>query len=203
MLNLPLSVMEAFDAQFERELIRERLREGIVIAKREGKYSCRKHVSDTRDPPGYSQYRQTPVACINLPPLLKSSPWMPGLGSRRGFRFRVAGIAVVEGWIRRQAAFAVTLDQSTLNRLVAGSIPYEEGRELWPPHRPRRLSLRWRDCQGCSNCLARLLSTLYPNPTDSPRGPAQIVVAIRLTIGALSLFLATTNVSVELKWASR
>jgi hypothetical protein len=77
MLNLPLSVMEAFDAQFERELIRERPREGIVIAMREGKYSCRKHVSDTRDPPGDSQYRQTPVSCINLPPLLKFSPGCP------------------------------------------------------------------------------------------------------------------------------
>jgi DNA invertase Pin-like site-specific DNA recombinase len=35
--NLLLSVMGAF-AQFERELIRERQREGIAIAKREGKY---------------------------------------------------------------------------------------------------------------------------------------------------------------------
>ena len=41
MSNLLLSVMGAF-AQFERELIRERQREGIVIAKREGKYGGRK-----------------------------------------------------------------------------------------------------------------------------------------------------------------
>jgi DNA invertase Pin-like site-specific DNA recombinase len=41
MSNLLLSVMGAF-AQFERELIRERQREGIAIAKREGKYSGRK-----------------------------------------------------------------------------------------------------------------------------------------------------------------
>jgi DNA invertase Pin-like site-specific DNA recombinase len=41
MSNLLLSVMEAF-AQFERELIRERQREGIAIAKREGKYRGRK-----------------------------------------------------------------------------------------------------------------------------------------------------------------
>ena len=41
MSNLLLSVMRAF-AQFERELIRERQREGIAIAKREGKYRGRK-----------------------------------------------------------------------------------------------------------------------------------------------------------------
>ena len=41
MSNLLLSVMGAF-AQFERELIRERQREGIAIAKRAGKYSGRK-----------------------------------------------------------------------------------------------------------------------------------------------------------------
>jgi DNA invertase Pin-like site-specific DNA recombinase len=41
MANLLLSVMGAF-AQFERELIRERQREGIAIAKRAGKYSGRK-----------------------------------------------------------------------------------------------------------------------------------------------------------------
>jgi DNA invertase Pin-like site-specific DNA recombinase len=41
MSNLLPSVMGAF-AQFERELIRERQREGIAIAKREGKYGGRK-----------------------------------------------------------------------------------------------------------------------------------------------------------------
>ncbi len=41
MSNLLLSIMGAF-AQFERELICERQREGIAIAKREGKYNCRK-----------------------------------------------------------------------------------------------------------------------------------------------------------------
>jgi DNA invertase Pin-like site-specific DNA recombinase len=41
MSNLLLSVMGAF-AQFERELIRERQREGIAIAKRAGKYGGRK-----------------------------------------------------------------------------------------------------------------------------------------------------------------
>jgi hypothetical protein len=41
MSNLLLSVMGAF-AQFERELIRERQREGITIARREGKYRGRK-----------------------------------------------------------------------------------------------------------------------------------------------------------------
>ena len=41
MSNLLLSVMGAF-AQFERELILERQREGIVIARREGKYRGRK-----------------------------------------------------------------------------------------------------------------------------------------------------------------
>jgi DNA invertase Pin-like site-specific DNA recombinase len=45
MSNLLLSVMGAF-AQFERELIRERQREGIAIAKREGKYSG-KRISDS------------------------------------------------------------------------------------------------------------------------------------------------------------
>ena len=38
-------------------------------------------------------------------------------------------------------------DQSTLNRLVAGSIPYEEGRELWPPHRPRLVACLKLDVQ--------------------------------------------------------
>src|SRR5437763_14735782 len=38
MSNLLLSVMGAF-AQFERELMRERQREGIAIARREGKYT--------------------------------------------------------------------------------------------------------------------------------------------------------------------
>jgi DNA invertase Pin-like site-specific DNA recombinase len=43
MWHLPLSVMGAF-AQFERDLIRERQREGIVLAKlREGAYVGRKH----------------------------------------------------------------------------------------------------------------------------------------------------------------
>jgi DNA invertase Pin-like site-specific DNA recombinase len=41
MSNLLLSVMGAF-AQFERELSRERQREGIAIARREGKYRGRK-----------------------------------------------------------------------------------------------------------------------------------------------------------------
>ena len=41
MSNLLLNVMGAF-AQFERELIRERQREGIAIARREGKYRGRK-----------------------------------------------------------------------------------------------------------------------------------------------------------------
>jgi DNA invertase Pin-like site-specific DNA recombinase len=41
MSNLLLSVMGAFVA-FERELIRERQREGIAIARREGKYTGRK-----------------------------------------------------------------------------------------------------------------------------------------------------------------
>ena len=48
MSNLLLSVMGAF-AQFERELVRERQREGIAIAKREGKYTGRKpSLSPTR-----------------------------------------------------------------------------------------------------------------------------------------------------------
>ncbi len=42
MANLLLSVMGAF-AQFERELIRERQREGIELAKRAGAYRGRKH----------------------------------------------------------------------------------------------------------------------------------------------------------------
>jgi DNA invertase Pin-like site-specific DNA recombinase len=41
MSNLLLSVMGAF-AEFERVLIRERQREGIAIARREGKYTGRK-----------------------------------------------------------------------------------------------------------------------------------------------------------------
>jgi DNA invertase Pin-like site-specific DNA recombinase len=39
--NLLLSVLGAF-AQFERDLIRERQREGIAIARRDGKYRGRK-----------------------------------------------------------------------------------------------------------------------------------------------------------------
>ena len=42
MANLLLSVMGAF-AQFERELIRERQREGIELAKKAGAYRGRKH----------------------------------------------------------------------------------------------------------------------------------------------------------------
>jgi DNA invertase Pin-like site-specific DNA recombinase len=42
MANLRLSLMGAF-AQFERELIRERQREGIEIAKKVGVYGGRKH----------------------------------------------------------------------------------------------------------------------------------------------------------------
>ena len=41
MANLLLSVMGAF-AQFERELIRERQREGIALAKKRGAYAGRK-----------------------------------------------------------------------------------------------------------------------------------------------------------------
>src|SRR6202051_873431 len=48
MSNLLLSAMGAF-AEFERELIRERQREGFAIAKREGKYTGRKpSLSPTR-----------------------------------------------------------------------------------------------------------------------------------------------------------
>ena len=47
MSNLLLSVMGAF-AQFERELIRERQREGIAIAKRAGKYRGRETSADRR-----------------------------------------------------------------------------------------------------------------------------------------------------------
>jgi DNA invertase Pin-like site-specific DNA recombinase len=46
MANLLLSVMGAF-AQFERELIRERQREGIEIAKRAGIYRGRQHTLST------------------------------------------------------------------------------------------------------------------------------------------------------------
>jgi DNA invertase Pin-like site-specific DNA recombinase len=46
MANLLLSVMGAF-AQFERELIRERQREGIELAKRAGVYRGRKHTLTT------------------------------------------------------------------------------------------------------------------------------------------------------------
>ncbi len=42
MVNLLLGVMGAF-AQFERELIRERQREGIELAKKAGAYRGRKH----------------------------------------------------------------------------------------------------------------------------------------------------------------
>src|SRR5277367_5035697 len=45
MANLMLSVMGAF-AEFERELLRERQREGIALAKRAGKYLGRKPVLD-------------------------------------------------------------------------------------------------------------------------------------------------------------
>jgi len=43
MANLLLSVMGAF-AQFERELIRERQKEGIELAKRAGAYKGRKRL---------------------------------------------------------------------------------------------------------------------------------------------------------------
>jgi DNA invertase Pin-like site-specific DNA recombinase len=46
MANLLLSVMGAF-AQFERELLRERQREGIALAKRAGVYTGRKRVLST------------------------------------------------------------------------------------------------------------------------------------------------------------
>ena len=46
MANLLLSVMGAF-AQFERELLRERQREGIEIAKKAGVYRGRKHTLST------------------------------------------------------------------------------------------------------------------------------------------------------------
>lgn len=46
MANLLLSVMGAF-AQFERELIRERQREGIALAKRAGAYKGRKRTLST------------------------------------------------------------------------------------------------------------------------------------------------------------
>jgi DNA invertase Pin-like site-specific DNA recombinase len=46
MANFLLSVMGAF-AQFERELLRERQREGIALAKRAGVYTGRKRVLST------------------------------------------------------------------------------------------------------------------------------------------------------------
>lgn len=45
MAKLQLTMLAAF-AEFERELIRERQREGIAIAKAEGKYSGRRKVSE-------------------------------------------------------------------------------------------------------------------------------------------------------------
>jgi len=45
MAKLQLTMLAAF-AEFERELIRERQREGIAIAKAEGKYSGRRKISD-------------------------------------------------------------------------------------------------------------------------------------------------------------
>ncbi len=45
MAKLQLTMLAAF-AEFERELIRERQREGIAIAKAEGKYSGRRKISE-------------------------------------------------------------------------------------------------------------------------------------------------------------
>ena len=45
MAKLQLTMLAAF-AEFERELIRERQREGIAIAKADGKYSGRRKISD-------------------------------------------------------------------------------------------------------------------------------------------------------------
>lgn len=47
MANLMLSVMGAF-AEFERSLIRERQREGIVLAKQRGAYKGRKSLTPER-----------------------------------------------------------------------------------------------------------------------------------------------------------
>ncbi len=47
MANLMLSVMGAF-AEFERSLIRERQREGIVLAKQRGAYKGRKTLTPER-----------------------------------------------------------------------------------------------------------------------------------------------------------
>ena len=47
MVNLLLSIMGAF-AQFERELIRERRREGIALAKKAGAYRGRDLLSPQR-----------------------------------------------------------------------------------------------------------------------------------------------------------
>lgn len=45
MAKLQLTMLAAF-VEFERELIRERQREGIAIAKAAGKYSCRRKITD-------------------------------------------------------------------------------------------------------------------------------------------------------------
>ncbi|MDP3211936.1 recombinase family protein [Methylotenera sp.] len=45
MAKLQLTMLAAF-AEFERELIKERQREGIAIAKAEGKYSKRRKITD-------------------------------------------------------------------------------------------------------------------------------------------------------------
>jgi DNA invertase Pin-like site-specific DNA recombinase len=72
MSHLLLSVMGAF-AQFERDLIRERQREGIALAKlREGAYTGRKHSLLRRRPKNFvgfglmSQLNRRPTIAFTI-----------------------------------------------------------------------------------------------------------------------------------------
>src|SRR5271167_3065686 len=88
MSNLLLSVMGAF-AQFERELIRERQREGIAIAKREGKYTGRKpSLSPTRA----AELRRRVADCDSKAALARE------FGISRDTLYRYVPVKKTPGW---------------------------------------------------------------------------------------------------------
>src|ERR1700751_964207 len=118
MSNLLLRAMGAF-AEFERELIRERQREGIAIAKREGKYTGRKpSLSPTRA----AELRRRVADGTRRPGLLVSSA-LVGIRYTGMLRLKSAGLGSLESELyagnRRRETMSESEMQAELERLRA------------------------------------------------------------------------------------
>ena len=119
MSNLLLSVMGAF-AQFERELIRERQREGIAIARREGKYTGRK---PSLSPARAAELRRPAADCDSKSALAREFGISRDTLYIGMLRSKSAGPVSLEdelyAWNRRRETISESEMQAELERLLA------------------------------------------------------------------------------------